>query len=133
VTATEIEGYRQKLLALGRRMEGDVTGLAGEAFRTSGGEASGNLSNTPLHLADLSTDHFNQELSVCLLEAEGQTLEEIAAALTRIERGGYGHCEQCAAAIPPERLEAVPYTRHCIRCARTLERDGLGMRGPSAF
>jgi RNA polymerase-binding transcription factor DksA len=124
VTASEIEGYRQKLLALGRRMEADVTALAGEAFRTSGGEASGNLSNAPLHLADLSTDHFNQELTVSLLETEGQTLEEIASALNRLEQGSFGRCEQCRREIAPERLEAVPYTRHCIRCARSLERAG---------
>ena len=109
----ELETYRQKLLELGRRLKGDVSGLESEALRTTGGEASGNLSNTPLHLADLGTDTYE---------------EEIAAALDRIERGTFGRCEECGKEIPRERLNALPYTRHCVACARKVQGEA-GPRG----
>src|SRR5262249_46178421 len=49
VTDREREDYRRNLLGLANRIKGDMTDLAGEALRKAGGEASGNLSNTPLH------------------------------------------------------------------------------------
>ena len=42
----------------------------------AGGEASGSLSNAPLHLADLGTDNFEQELAVSLVENAVQTLDQ---------------------------------------------------------
>jgi RNA polymerase-binding protein DksA len=121
VTERELNTYRRQLLALGNRIKGDYTGLADEALRATGGEASGNLSNAPLHLADLGTDNFEQELSLSLLENERQTLEHIKNALGRIDQRTYGVCERCGKDIPPERLNAVPFTSHCIRCARKSE------------
>lgn len=44
-------------------------------------------------------------------------LDEVEAALGRIESGDYGRCERCGAAIGDERLEALPTTRFCRSCA----------------
>lgn len=121
MTKAEQDQYRQQLLSLGQRLKSQVDDLANEALRKTGGEASGNLSNTPVHMADLGTDNFEQEVSMSLLENEGQVLEEIAAALVRLDQGAYGRCEDCGKAIAKERLNAVPYTRRCIDCARRQE------------
>jgi DnaK suppressor protein len=43
-------------------------------------------------------------------------VEEIDAALEKIERGTYGICENCGELIPAARLEALPYARLCIAC-----------------
>lgn len=118
---TEVEAYRRQLMALGQRLKGDVSDLTGEALRQVGGEASGNLSNAPVHPADLGSDTFEQEVSMSLLQNEERTLEEIAAALTRMEQGTFGRCEECRKPIPRERLQAVPYARHCVDCAKRLE------------
>jgi len=32
-------------------------------------------------------------------------------------------CERCRAQIPAERLEALPYTRLCIRCSKEVGGD----------
>jgi RNA polymerase-binding protein DksA len=50
--------------------------------------------------------------------AEGlrQRLEDVHAAMQRIERGTYGICESCGKPIAPERLEAIPTARLCIAC-----------------
>jgi RNA polymerase-binding protein DksA len=126
MTSLELDGYRQRLLNLGSRLRDDHADLAGEALRTAGGEASGNLSNAPLHPADLGTDHFEQEMSLSLLENERQLMGEIGAALDRIERGTYGPCERCHREISKERLEALPYTRFCVDCARRTEHEAEG-------
>ena len=118
---TEIDRYRELLRELGRRSKKDFSDLSNEALRRSGGEASGNLSNTPMHLADLGTDNFEQELSMNLLEKGEDRLEEIGAALERIEQGQFGVCEECGKEIGRERLDALPYARLCVSCARQRE------------
>ena len=118
MSTAELASYRAKLLALRDRLAGDVSSLADEA-RNSEEEASGNLSHVPIHMADLGT--YEREFTLGLLENEGRTLEEVAAALGRIEQGTFGHCEGCRKAIPSDRLHALPYARYCVECARRLQ------------
>lgn len=117
MTKDELEKFRRQLVDLGRRLEGDVAELEQEAFRTTGGDTRGNLSNTPVHLADLGSDTFEQETTMGLLENEAQRQEEIAAALDRVNQGTYGQCERCGKEIGKDRLRTVPYTRLCRSCA----------------
>lgn len=124
MTKAEIDHYRRRLLALKKRLGSDLTELEEEALRPLGGEASGSLSDVPIHPADLGTDNFEEELTLDLIETEEQLLREVLDALDRIERGTYGRCENCHRPISRERLEALPYARYCIRCARILQGEG---------
>jgi len=45
------------------------------------------------------------------------THADVETALRRLDDGTYGLCERCGTAIAVARLEALPYTRHCIACA----------------
>jgi RNA polymerase-binding transcription factor DksA len=118
----ELDAHRQSLLALRDRLTGDVSHLANEALRKSDGEAAGNLSHMPIHMADLGTDNFEQENTLSLLANEEQILAEITAALDRIENGTFGQCEECHGHILPKaRLKELPYTRYCVECARKLD------------
>jgi RNA polymerase-binding transcription factor DksA len=118
----ELKTHRQHLLHLRDRLTGDVNHLSDEAFRKSDGEASGNLSHMPIHMADLGTDNFEQENTLNLLANEEHILAEIAAALDRIDKGTYGRCEECQGDILPKaRLKELPYTRYCVECARKLD------------
>ncbi|WP_409328552.1 TraR/DksA family transcriptional regulator [Trujillonella humicola] len=45
-----------------------------------------------------------------------RTIEEIDAALARIDAGSYGSCERCGTAIPEERLELRPFAATCVAC-----------------
>ncbi|MGH7227059.1 MAG: TraR/DksA family transcriptional regulator, partial [Gemmataceae bacterium] len=121
MTEDELDAYRETLLGLRHRLSGDVSHLAEEALRARGGEASGGLSNAPLHMADLGTDNFEQEFTLGLLQNQEQALKEIDEALERIRRGGFGRCEECQGVIPKARLQALPYTRHCVACARKVQ------------
>ena len=51
-----------------------------------------------------------------MIAAERFIVREIEAALIRLDRGTYGRCEECGAAIAGRRLEILPYTRYCVSC-----------------
>jgi RNA polymerase-binding transcription factor DksA len=123
MTKAELQTYQDQLNALRNRHNGDVSHLTDEALRRTGAGATGNLSNMPIHMADLGTDNFEQEFTLSLLQNEEQLLDEIAAALDRIKHGTFGQCEECKGAIPKARLQAVPYARYCVDCARKLEKN----------
>jgi RNA polymerase-binding transcription factor DksA len=56
------------------------------------------------------------------LEQNEQALHaEVVAALDRIEKGAFGHCEDCGIELPEARLDVVPYTRWCVRCEQKHE------------
>jgi DnaK suppressor protein len=118
---SEIQQYRQQLLALRARCTHDVSQLADEALRTSQG-SSGNLSNMPIHMADIGSENFEQEFTLSLLENEEEVIGQIDKALQRIEKGSFGKCEMCEQDIPKERLKALPYTPFCVQCARKQEK-----------
>jgi len=126
MTRAEVDHDRRRLLALKRRIGGDLSELEEEALRPVGGESGGNLSDVPVHPADLGTDNFDEELALDLVENEDRLLREIDDALARIEDGTFGRCENCHRPIARERLEALPYARYCIRCARLLQGQAGG-------
>jgi DnaK suppressor protein len=123
MTRAELDRFRQQLLALRERLDGDVAHLTDEAMHTADEQAGSNLSHVPLHMADLGTDNYERENTLRLLANEGRLLEEITAALERIQQGTFGRCEECGGPIAPrERLKELPYTRYCVACAQKLDR-----------
>lgn len=45
-----------------------------------------------------------------------ETIADLEHALRRIDDGTYGTRERCGGVVARERLEAIPETRHCVRC-----------------
>jgi DnaK suppressor protein len=127
---TDLENYRKRLLELAATLKGSASGIAREALQPGGGEGSGGLSNTPLHLADLGSDMYERDMSVSLLENKTRTLEEIEEAIHRVDAGTFGRCQECGTKIGAERLQAVPFTPYCIDCARRLERENAYLPPP---
>jgi len=121
MTKQKMEKYRDLLRDLIERVRGDYAALEEQARMGTGGDAGGNLSNAPMHLGDLGTEQFTQELSATLLENEREIRGEIVAALGRIDAGTFGRCENCGRDIPEERLEALPYTPYCTPCSAELQ------------
>ncbi len=62
---------------------------------------------------------FEQQRDLALRDRSHVQLELVEAALARLEQGSYGRCARCGQPIAAERLEALPWTPHCIDCART--------------
>jgi DnaK suppressor protein len=117
----ELVAYKELLLGLRARLRGDVSQMADSALKKSRSEANGDLSTMPIHMADMGSDNFEQEFTLSLMENEGVTLEQIESSLERIEEGVYGQCEECGVKIPKARLNAIPYSTLCIRCAEQQE------------
>ena len=49
-------------------------------------------------------------------EPQLSELREIHAALERIERGIFGRCDSCSAAVEETTLEMTPWERDCATC-----------------
>jgi len=69
-----------------------------------------------------ATETYDRELDYTLEENSEHVLEEIEAALRRIEEGTYGICTNCGKQIAEERLEHCPGRR----CASTARATGSG-------
>jgi RNA polymerase-binding protein DksA len=120
---SEMSEYKQILLSLRSRLRGDVTQLADEALKRNRQDASGDLSTMPIHMADIGSDTFEQDFTLTLMESEEKTLHKIEQALSRIDEGTYGTCENCGESIPKARLQVIPFALQCVSCARKEEGD----------
>jgi DnaK suppressor protein len=52
-----------------------------------------------------------------------QSLRNIDVALSKIESGDYGFCEQCGEEIAEKRLQFDPAVHYCLDCKSKLEQD----------
>lgn len=51
------------------------------------------------------------------------TIEQIEAALRKIDKGIYGTCEYCRHPIPKKRIKALPFARYCVNCQTSSEKN----------
>jgi len=114
-----MENYRQNLQELAARLSGEITGLRSEAI---GMADSSVVENIPAEQLDIAEHVTEEDRTLTLLRNEQNILSEVQAALERIEQGTFGRCEHCKKSINPNRLTIVPYTRHCVNCARRREK-----------
>src|ERR1041385_7200870 len=63
-----------------------------------------------------------RELAIRNLDRESNLLRNVRSALARIADGSYGICMHCEEDIKPKRLDAVPWTKYCIRCQEAADR-----------
>src|SRR3954454_10887570 len=90
----DLASFRESLLDLQARLRGDLDQMTDEALRRGQPDYSGDLSNVPLHMADVGTENYDQEFTLSLIENEQDPLGQIREALERVEAGSYGRCEE---------------------------------------
>lgn len=112
-----MEIFRDVVLAKRREIVGDMSSMEREALRSSGS----NLSNLPMHMADMGTDNYEQEFTLGLMEKDRKLLRNLNNALAKIQNGTFGICEGTGKPISRARLEAQPWARYSIEYARKLE------------
>lgn len=122
LSGADLEMFRRMLIEKRRSLVGDMNGMEAEAFRANRQDRSGDLSNIPIHPADIGSDNYEQEFTIGLLESERVLLAEINDALTRLEEGTYGICLGTSEPIDKARLKARPWAKYCIEYARLLEK-----------
>ena len=76
-------------------------------------------------IADKAASSYTKEFLFSQSNNDRQLLMMVDGALARIREGSFGECISCGKEINAKRLEAVPWTRHCIECQEKLEKGML--------
>jgi DnaK suppressor protein len=115
----QLQNYQARLVELRDRLIHEVNS-AEEALREDI-NSPGTVTHLPTHPADNDATGLDEQLAI--VANEEQLLEEVDAALARIDAGTFGVCEDCGKPIDPARLEAIPYVSRCIACAKRHEQE----------
>jgi RNA polymerase-binding protein DksA len=116
-----LEKYRQRLTVERDRIVAQMRRMDSQDGTDSQEDASSELSHYDDHMADAATETFEREKDLAEEENLKRLLEQVNAALQKIDAGTYGECDRCHKPIAPGRLEALPYATLCIECAERLE------------
>ncbi len=72
---------------------------------------------------DRATMESERNFELRLRDRERRLIGKIKDALSRIEDGTFGICEECGEDISEARLKARPVTTRCIDCKQNQEKD----------
>ena len=114
--------FEQRLREERERLEKAIENLETEHAGSLEDETGDLTNGSDNHLGDFGTETFERELDEGLAEGDRRRVEQIDAALKRIEEGRYGLCAVDGRPIPLERLRAVPWATLCIDDQRKQER-----------
>ena len=117
----DIERYKQRLLELERKLSFRLGHELANARETR--------DNQPGHGDRAVVDETRAEYFI-LAETDAEILDQVRAALRRIELGIYGICVVDGCPIDEQRLNAVPWTPYCRKHQQMLE-EARGIRTPT--
>ena len=78
---------------------------------------------------DLSSGNSLEQAILARTNETHRKLRMVELALERIEKGSFGVCARCGAAVSLKRLQAVPSASYCVECEEHFEHgrvDGMG-------
>src|SRR5215213_469468 len=102
----DIERYRAQLETIRRQLAGRLQRETDEARAVEDDQAD------PGDIARV--DELRDEF-LALAHADSTTLNEVVAALDRIEDGTFGRCAQDGEPIEEKRLASVPWAAYCLK------------------
>jgi DnaK suppressor protein len=119
---------KKKLETFKKRLEERQQALRKAVSRT---EEDGRTADqdTAQDIADRAASSYTKEFLFSQSNNDRQLLQMVETSLQRIREGTFGECAACGNEINPKRLEAVPWTRHCIQCQEKLEQGQLEEAG----
>lgn len=118
LTDKQIAKLKQRLLDRQRQLTEEVNEQRAAAA-TEGGE------DAIAEPGDAGDESVVRMITDLHLQEAGRDLEElrdIDAALTRIDDGSYGECDECGNEIGFPRLEAQPTALRCVECQSVYEK-----------
>ena len=118
LTAKELRGYRDRLMKYRASLLIDLSAIENEALSTNA-----DLSSMPIHMADVGSDAYDQDLKLGMAASERKRIRDIEAALMRIKKKTYGVCQLTGVAIPTPRLRAKPWAKYTKESAEKIERQ----------
>ncbi len=112
------EQIRERLLARQSELEQGTSRFGQNALEANAAEVQDEM--------DQVTASEAKTASMELSSLQFRALQDVRAALARLDAGTYGQCVVCGRPIEPPRLQAVPETPYCIEHARQAERNDTG-------
>lgn len=113
----KLEGFKKKLLKKKDELNQVVYRTQVYGRETESGDTQ--------DIADMAASSYTKEFFFSKSDNDRFTLQLVNEALQRIEDETYGECLHCAEEVQQKRLEAVPWTRHCIACQELMEKGLL--------
>ena len=110
---------------LKRRLEARAAQLRrelGQVLHEDGEREDLGLPNRNVEVDDAAVAESETVLDIASVQRDARELEEVIAALGRIDTPEFGVCAECGGRIAPERLAAQPQAARCIDCERAAER-----------
>lgn len=99
--------------------------LRDSVYRTENDGRASQENDSAQDIADRASSSYQKEFLFARSSNDRQFLQMVERALSNIAEGTYGECELCGFLINEQRLEAVPWARHCVRCQEKLERGEI--------
>jgi DnaK suppressor protein len=118
LTKQQIDTLRRRLLDRQRVLVGEVNDQRAQAAAEGNDDASGG----PGDAADESVVRMITDLHLQEAGRDMEELNDIAAALNRMDDGEYGDCDECGTEIGYPRLEVQPTALRCIECQTVHEK-----------
>jgi len=115
---------KKKLEGFKKRLETRQQDLRRTVSRTQADGRSAD-EDTAQDIADRAASSYTKEFLFSQSNNERALLQMVERALARIREGNFGECIHCGKEINAKRLEAVPWTRHCIECQEKVEQGLL--------
>ena len=115
LSTDQITELREQLRSERVRILGNIEALKAEFGTSITSDTDENGLET--HLGDQGTTTFLRERDLAIEEHEEILLDEIDAAIKRIDDGAYGKCEVSGEEISFERLQALPWARTTLEHA----------------
>jgi RNA polymerase-binding transcription factor DksA len=95
-----------------------------EAYHSAKGNTKASTAGGTEDYIDYAVSSYERDFSLSMTELERKQLLLVEEALSRVRRGEYGQCLNCAVVIPQRRLEVEAWARYCIPC-QELDDQGL--------
>lgn len=112
-----LEHYKKKLDAKREELE-RVVAVTAEEGRSADNDGT-------VDIGDKAANSYTKEFLFSQSNNERHMLEMVDEALVRMKHGSFGLCVACQEEVQQKRLEAVPWTRHCISCQEKQEQGSL--------
>ena len=117
LTAKQLRDFRDRLMKYRAQLLVDLGAIEKEAL-----DAQADISHMPIHMADVGSDAYDQDLKLGMAASERKRIRDIEAALVRIKKKTYGVCHLTGSKIPDARLKAKPWAMYTKESAEKIER-----------
>lgn len=109
----DIGHYKELLLAKEKELSAEM--------QAEGTNARGIDADSAHETADQSVDDDIKSTLFTEANSQWKELEQVRAALRRIDNGTFGRCAVDGGPIEEKRLKAIPWTPYCLKHERRIE------------